>query len=198
MEQRSSVVVPEKNYYDCGDFVFIFGPLFSFKNEIEGRPRPIRPLLLVQVRKRPEGGPIGAGVADGEGLVLDHYFFVYCSVSSAILKLFITGKIGNEYWKGVSTLTSTSLYPPINEVGLRVFTRLLDTPFEVPDIVDVPGILGCLHRCMPPALPLPSTGQMMQHFRIHDVSGFLRTPLSSSDTLGIQVFPVSIFTTFHF
>lgn len=196
MEQRSSVVVPEKNYYDCGDFVFIFGPLFSF--EIEGRPRPIRPLLLVQVRKRPEGGPIGAGVADGAGLVLDHYFFVYCSVSSAILKLFITGKIGNEYWKGVSTLTSTSLYPPINEVGLRVFTRLLDTPFEVPDIVDVPGILGCLHRCMPPALPLPSTGQMMQHFRINDVNGFLRRPLSSGDTLGIQVFPVSIFTTFHF
>lgn len=195
MEQRSSVVVPEKNYYDCGDFVFIFGPLFSFKNEIEGRPRPIRPLLLVQVRRKPEGGPIGA---DGAGLVLDHYFFVYCSISSAILKLFITGKLGNEYWKGVSTLTSTSLYPPINEVGLRVFTRLLDTPFEVPDIVDVPGILGCLHRCMPPALPLPSTGQMMQHFRINDVNGFLRRPLSSGDTLGIQVFPVSIFTTFHF
>lgn len=189
MKPGDRAVVPEKNYYDCGNFVLLFGPLFSFKNEREGFSRPIRPLLLVQVRRKPEGG---------EGLVLDHYFFVYCSVSSAKLKLFITGKLGNEYWKGVSTLTSTSLYPPINEVGLRVFTRLLDTAFEVPDIVDVPGILGCLHSCMPPALPLQSTGLMMQHFRIHDVDGFLRTPLSSSDTLDIQVFPVSIFTTFHF
>lgn len=193
MEQGGSAVVPEVNYYDCGNFVFIFGPLFSFKNEIEGRPRPIRPLLLVQVRRKPEGWRVGA---DGEGLVLDHYFFVYCSVSSAKLKLFITGKLGNEYWKGVSTLTSTSLYPPINEVGLRVFTRLLDTPFEVSDIVDVPGILGCLHRCMPQALPLPSTGQMMQHFRINDVSGFLRRPLS--DNQDVKVFPISLFTTFHF
>jgi hypothetical protein len=189
MEQDDRAVAPEENYYDCGNFVLLFGPLFSFKNQIEGRPRPIRPLLLVQVRRKPEGG---------EGLVLDHYFFVYCSVSSAKLKLFITGKLGDEYWKGVSTLTSTSLYPPINEVGLRVFTRLLGTAFEVSDIVDERGILGCLHNCMPPALPLPSTGQMMQHFRIHDVDGFLRTPLSSSDTLVIQVFPVSIFTTFHF
>lgn len=193
MEQRGSVVVPEANYYDCGDFVLLFGPLFSFKNQIEGRPRPIRPLLLVQVRRKPEGGPIGV---DGEGLVLDHYFFVYCSVSSAKLKLFITGKLGDEYWKGVSTLTSTSLYPHINKVGLRVYTHLLDTAFEVPDIVDVPGILGCLHRCMPLELSLPSTGQMMQHFRIHDVDGFLRRPLSSSED--IQVFPISLFTTFHF
>lgn len=193
MEPGDRAVVPEKNYYDCGNFVFIFGPLFSFKNEIEGRPRPIRPLLLVQVRRKPEGWRVGA---DGEGLVLDHYFFVYCSVSSAKLKLFITGKLGNEYWKGVSTLTSTSLYPPINEVGLRVFTRLLDTPFEVSDIVDVPGILGCLHRCMPPALPLQSTGLMMQHFRINDVSGFLRRPLS--DNQDVKVFPISLFTTFHF
>jgi len=189
MEPGDRAVVPEKNYYDCGNFVLLFGPLFSFKNEREGFPRPIRPLLLVQVRRKPEGG---------EGLVLDHYFFVYCSVSSAKLKLFITGKLGDEYWKGVSTLTSTSLYPPINEVGLRVFTRLLGTAFEVPDIVDERGILGCLHNCMPPALPLQSTEEMMQHFRIHDVSGFLRTPLSSSDTLGIQVFPISLFTTFHF
>jgi hypothetical protein len=184
---HDSVVVPEVNYYDCGDFVFIFGPLFSFKQKIG--PRPIRPLLLVQVRRRPDGG--------GEGLVLVHYFFVYCSVSSAILKLFITGKLGDEYWKGVSTLTSTSLYPPINEVGLRVFTRLLGTQSEHPDIVDVVGILHCLHSCMPEALPLPSTGQMMQHFRIHDVSGFLRIPLPliKQDAL---VFPISLFTTFHF
>lgn len=184
---RDSVVVPEVNYYDCGDLVFIFGPLFSFKRE--GSPRPIRPLLLVQVRRRPDGG--------GEGLVLVHYFFVYCSVSSAILKLFITGKLGDEYWKGVSTLTSTSLYPPINEVGLRVFTLLLDTPFKVPDIVDVVGILHCLHSCMPEALPLPSTGQMMQHFRIHDVSGFLRIPLPLINQ-DVLVFPISLFTTFHF
>ena len=196
MEQRDSEVVPQVNYYNCGDFVLIFGPLFSF--EREGFPRPIRPLLLVQVRKRPEGGPIGAGVADGEGLVLDHYFFVYCSVSSAKLKLFITGKLGDEYWKGVSTLTSTSLYPPINEVGLCVFTGLLVRPFEEPDIVDELGILGCLHRCMPPVLSLPSTGQMMQHFRINDVDGFLRRPLSSGDTQGVEVLPVSLFTTFHF
>lgn len=181
MARRDSVVVPEKNYYDCGDFVLIFGPLFSF--EREGFPRPIRPLLLVQVRRKQEGGR----------LVLDHYFFVYCSVSSAKLKLFITGKLGNEYWKGVSTLTSTSLYPPINEVGLRVFTGLSDRPFEEPDIVDEPGILGCLHRCMPPALSLPS---MMQHFRINDVNGFLRRPLSSGE--GVEVLPVSLFTTFHF
>ena len=201
MAQRDSEVVPEENYYNCGDFVLIFGPLFSF--EREGFPRPIRPLLLVQVRRRPEGGRFGA---DGEGLVLDHYFFVYCSVSSAKLKLFITGKIGDEYWKGVSTLTSTSLYPPINEVGLCVFTGLLvrpfdrpfDRPFEEPDIVDLPGILGCLHRCMPPVLSLPSTGQMMRHFRINDDNGFLRTPLSSCDTQGVGVLPVSLFTTFHF
>lgn len=206
MEQRDSVVVPQVNYYNCGDFVLIFGPLFSFKNEREGFPRPIRPLLLVQVRRRREGGPIGADGADGEGLVLDHYFFVYCSVSSVMLKLFITGKLGNEYWKGVSTLTSTSLYPPINKVGLRVFTGLLvrpfdrpfDRPFEEPDIVDELGILGCLHRCMPLELPLPSTGQMMQHFRINDVNGFLRRPLSSGDTQGVEVLPVSLFTTFHF
>jgi len=184
---RDSVVVPEVNYYDCGDFVFIFGPLFSFKQKIG--PRPIRPLLLVQVRRRPDGG--------GEGLVLVHYFFVYCSVSSAILKLFITGKLGDEYWKGVSTLTSTSLYPPINEVGLRVFTRLLDTQSEHPDIVDVDGILACLYSYMPQALPLPSTGERMQHFIIHDVSGFLRIPLPLiyQDVL---VFPISLFTTFHF
>jgi len=184
---HDSVVVPEVNYYDCGDFVFIFGPLFSFKQKIG--PRPIRPLLLVQVRRRPDGG--------GEGLVLVHYFFVYCSVSSAILKLFITGKLGDEYWKGVSTLTSTSLYPPINEVGLRVFTRLLATQSEHPVIVDVVGILACLHRYMPQALPLPSTGERMQHFIIHDVSGFLRIPLPLINQ-DVNVFPISLFTTFHF